>query len=207
MPPSPQIVISLRQGSLRGVYSSDPGTEAFVVRWENESAESASLTVSQGDDTIHAHVQRAAVRPLHHVIGSDIEAALAAAESAGPTDSPPLSFPGLSIRERATVVAAIRWWQESVVQDSTLPSRFPQLNGLNVLSLDEGNCLCNRLTPLAEPCECELPGPSWPGVPGISAAVSDGQSATAGKVEPRDAWRRFATDEMAYQHLTGLRRR
>ncbi len=135
MPP-PQIIISLRQGNLR---------EVFVVTWETESTEPATLTVSHGDNVLHAHVQRAVVQPLHHVIGL-IEAALAAGESADPLECPAASFPGMSIRERATVVAALRWWQESVVQDSTLPTSFPQLDDLHGLSPDESNCLCNRLT-------------------------------------------------------------
>lgn len=206
LPPSPQIIISLRHGSLREVFCSDPTAAVFVVAWDFETADSAAVSISQGHDTLYAHVQRAVVQPLHHLIGSDIEAALAAAESASPSDSPPVSSPGMSLRERATVVAALRWWQESVLQDSTLPERFPQLIGLHALSLDEGNCLCNRLTTLPEPCQCELPGPFRSGVPGIVAAVANGRLVPGAKVERCDVCRRFATDELAYQHLVDLQR-
>lgn len=206
MPP-PQIVISLRQGSLREVFCSDPTTDAFVVSWEAEAPDAGTISISQGDDTIHAHVRGATVQPLHHAIGSDIEAALVAAESPGPPGaSTTAPYLGLSIRERATVIAALRWWQESIVQDSTLPARFPQLDGLHMLSLDEGNCLCNRLTTRPEPCECELPGPCWSGVPGILAATAEGRLVAGAKVERCDLCRRFATDELAYQHLVDLHR-
>lgn len=188
------------------MFCSDPTTEAIVVSWDRESADSACVSVSQGDDTIHAQVERADVQPLHHMIGSDIEAALAAAESASPARCPATISSGMSVRERATVVAALRWWQESVLEDSSLPARFPQLHGLHVLSLDESNCLCNRLTVLPEPCECELPGPFRSGIPGVLAATANGRLIPGAKVERCDVCRRFATDELARQSLVDLQR-
>ena len=82
----PQIIISLRQGTLCEILCSNPTAEVLVVSWGPESADSAAISISKGGDTVHAHVQRAAVQLLHHRIGSDIEAALAVGESPDPVE-------------------------------------------------------------------------------------------------------------------------
>lgn len=55
-----------------------------------------------------------------------------------------------------------------------------------------------------EPCECELPGYFYSGVPGILARVEQGRLAAGAKVERCDLCQRYANDRAAYRRLVEL---
>ena len=55
-----------------------------------------------------------------------------------------------------------------------------------------------------EPCECELAGPYYTGVPGILAAMQDGRVAPGAVVERCDFCRRYPSDAAALAKLREL---
>lgn len=105
----------------------------------------------------------------------------------------------LSDRELATVLAALRCWQESQAEASQddLVERWPQFATHRPLLPIEIDALCLRLN---EPCGCERSGPYWCGLPGILARLQDGQIVPA-SVERCDECERYPSDQAAHDYL------
>ena len=55
-----------------------------------------------------------------------------------------------------------------------------------------------------EPCECELPGFLYSGVPGILARIEAGRLVTGAAVERCDLCQRYLNDLAAYRRLVEL---
>ena len=55
-----------------------------------------------------------------------------------------------------------------------------------------------------EPCECELPGFFYSGVPGILARIEEGRLVTGATVERCDLCQRYPDDLAAYRRLVEL---
>ena len=145
----------------------------------------------------------------------------------------------LTERDRGSILAALRFWQQhgpnSKLSTSTrLMSDEAQslddiaTNGgqFSRLTNAEIDALCDRLnapelhieynSPQSgilgpsnphsneEPCDCQLPGFFFSGVPGILAHVVNCRLTPAAKVERCDACQRYPTDEAALAKLREL---
>jgi len=115
----------------------------------------------------------------------------------------------LAPRELATVLAALRHWQQaSLVPGNSLAESFPQFDGLTPLTASEIDALCECLNSAAafadEPCECAGPGCFYSSVPGIIAAVSNGRLLPAATVERCDLCERYVSDAVARAELVRL---
>jgi len=78
----------------------------------------------------------------------------------------------LTARELATLLAALRHWQQTY-SETDIPSlitAWPQFAADAPLSSAEIDTLCARLNQL---CGCESPGPFCCGIPGILAMLAD----------------------------------
>ena len=86
-------------------------------------------------------------------------------------------------RELATVLVALRYWQEQLVAHGTaIADRFPQFEEHNPLTLREIDDLCEGLNVPPEDndlCDCEKPGFYSCGVPGVLAHLKNGRVAPA----------------------------
>ena len=112
----------------------------------------------------------------------------------------------LTDRELATVLAALRHWQATVIADGLeSASRFPHFEpDTTPLSVNEIDALCDYLNEAQQPCECEAPGSFTSGVPGIIARMENGKLAAGASVERCDHCRRYTNDEAAHDKLVEL---
>lgn len=116
-------------------------------------------------------------------------------------DVPPVQLTG---GELATVLAARRHWQERLRANGKVPRSYPQFDGFRPLSETQIDRLCERLNSVREPCDCELPGYFFSGVPGIIARMDNGRLAPGAAVERCDLCCRYESDEAARQKLVEL---
>ena len=109
-------------------------------------------------------------------------------------------------RELATVLAALRHWQATVIAAGPAGSmRFPHFDpDKTPLSVNEIDALCDYLNEAQQPCECETLGYFNSGVPGIVARMENGKLAAGASVERCDHCQRFTNDEAAYDKLVEL---
>ena len=122
----------------------------------------------------------------------------------------------LTDRELATVLAALRYWQQDLIVNSDEGDGEPideRLDGLTPLSSEEIDALCERLNSLTDTpdcestdgrCDCELPGMFCSGVPGILACLKNGRLTPGARVERCDACERYPSDQAALQKLIEL---
>ena len=111
----------------------------------------------------------------------------------------------LNPRELATVLAALRHWQQQLArQGLALADAFPQFADERPLSMEEIDSLCDLLNDSDSPCDCERPGEFCSGVPGVIARMEQGRLAPNATVERCDLCQRFATDDAAHQRLIEL---
>ena len=108
----------------------------------------------------------------------------------------------LTLRELATVLAALRHWRESQGNHSatSLVRTWPHFDEHDPLSPTEVDALCQRLN---EPCGCETPGPFYCGIPGVLARVAD-RLIKPKSVERCDECARFPSDAAARRYLVEL---
>ena len=126
----------------------------------------------------------------------------------------------LTERERATVLAALRFWQNhgplrpnsafdrlGKGEQDLLDEIRTGSGRFDPLTTDEIDRLCEWLNTGKSPddvCECELPGYFSSGVPGIIARIESGRLAPGAKVERCDSCQRYESDKAAYQKLIEL---
>ena len=111
----------------------------------------------------------------------------------------------LTSRELATVLAALRHWQQQIQREGVaFATPFPHFSDDTPLSVDEIDSLCDLLNEADTRCDCELPGMFRSGVPGILAHREQGRLALNSKVERCDLCRRFASDDAARERLIAL---
>ncbi len=111
----------------------------------------------------------------------------------------------LQPRELATVLAALRHWQATVVNDRVEPAyQFPHFDDEKPLTAAEIDPLCDYLNEAVEPCPCEGTGFFTCGVPGVLACVENGKVVPGTTVERCDACGRFESDDAARQKLVEL---
>ena len=113
----------------------------------------------------------------------------------------------LNERELATVLAALRHWQQHIQRTGTAVRDSSHFEDVEPLTPEEIDRLCQRLNtaaPDAEPCECERLGYFCSGVPGILARVENGRLAPGAKVECCDVCCRYPSDEAALAKLREL---
>jgi len=111
----------------------------------------------------------------------------------------------LQPRELATVLAALRHWQATVVKERIDPAyQYPHFDEDTPLSAAEIDPLCDYLNEATEPCPCEGTGFFTCGVPGVLACVENGKVVPGAAVERCDACGRFTSDEAAQQKLVEL---
>jgi len=111
----------------------------------------------------------------------------------------------LQPRELATVLAALRHWQATVVKDSIEPAyQYPHFGEEKPLLAAEIDPLCDYLNEATETCPCEGTGFFTCGVPGILASVENGKVVPGTTVERCDACGRFESDEAARQKLVEI---
>lgn len=111
----------------------------------------------------------------------------------------------LTLRELATTLAALRYWQQQLQREGiAFTNGFPQLSEETPLSVDEIDSLCDLLNEADTRCDCELPGTFCSGIPGILARMEQGRLALNSTVEHCDVCHRFASDAAARQRLVSL---
>lgn len=111
----------------------------------------------------------------------------------------------LTSRELATVLAALRHWQQQLPRGGiAFAEGFPHFTDETPLSVGEIDSLCDLLNEAETRCDCELPGTFCSGVPGILAHMEQGRLAPNSKVERGDICRRFASDDAARERLVVL---
>ena len=115
----------------------------------------------------------------------------------------------LTSRQLATVLAALRHWQEQLQRHGAeLAARFPQFDDHSPLSVAEIDWLCDLLNESSEQtpetCDCESPGYFCSGVPGIVARIENGRLAASDTAERCDICQRFPTDAAALARLREL---
>ena len=111
----------------------------------------------------------------------------------------------LTYRELATVLVALRHWQQQLPRGGiAFAEGFPHFTDETPLSVDEIDSLCDLLNEADTRCDCELPGTFCSGVPGILAHMEQGRLAPNSKVERCDICRRFASDDAARERLVSL---
>ena len=116
----------------------------------------------------------------------------------------------LQSRELATVLAALRHWQATVLATGPEAAlRFDHFDEVTTpLTPPEVDDLCEELN--LEPdeddgrCDCERPGFFCCGVPGVLAHLKDGRVAPGAIVERCDACERIPSDEEALAKLKEL---
>jgi len=109
----------------------------------------------------------------------------------------------LTARELATLLAALRHWQQTY-SETDIPSlitAWPQFAADAPLSSAEIDTLCARLNQL---CGCESPGPFCCGIPGILARVVDARI-NPQSVERCDECELYASDAAARARLQELK--
>lgn len=109
----------------------------------------------------------------------------------------------LTARELATILAALRRWQQMQPQMPIIPliTAWPHFADNPPLSAAEIDTLCQRLN---FPCDCEASGPFWSGIPGILGRVVHGRIDPA-SVERCDACERYPSDDVARERLRELK--
>ena len=116
----------------------------------------------------------------------------------------------LQQRELATVLAALRHWQATVLAAGPVAaSQFDHFDEVTTpLTLAEIDDLCQRLNLGPEEddgrCDCERPGFYACGVPGVLAHLENGRVAPGAIVERCDFCKRIPTDEAALKKLVEL---
>jgi len=110
----------------------------------------------------------------------------------------------LTVRETATVLAALRRWQNELRrQDAELIVHDCHFDDITPLTSDEIDGLCDWLN-AAEPCSCEQPGHFASGIPGILAHLENGRLVPGTDVQRCDLCQRYPTDEAARAKLMEL---
>ncbi len=112
-------------------------------------------------------------------------------------------------RELATVLAALRHWQATVLaSDPAATSQFEHFGDTTPLTTQEVDDLCERLNLGPEEddgrCDCERPGFYSCCVPGVLAHLQNGRLAPGAQVERCDFCKRIPTDEAALKKLVEL---
>lgn len=78
------IVLNVYGGSVQGVFASHPAIEILLVDWDVAGADAEHPDVVAVGDALgrtrHAYVARQTPQPLSELAGSDVEAAIEAAE-------------------------------------------------------------------------------------------------------------------------------
>lgn len=78
------IVLNIYGGSVQGVFASQPDIEITLVDWDVTGADADHPDVVAVCDTLgrtrHAYVARPMLQPLSELAGSEVEAAVEAAE-------------------------------------------------------------------------------------------------------------------------------
>ncbi len=111
----------------------------------------------------------------------------------------------LTPSELATVLAALRHWQQHLQRAGTaFADGFPHFSNEPPLSVDEIDVLCSVLNEPDTRCHCELPGTFCSGVPGTLSHMEQGRIAPNSKVERCDICRRFPSDDAARERLVSL---
>ena len=110
----------------------------------------------------------------------------------------------LTVRETATVLAALRRWQDELRrQAADLTDDDRHFDDVTPLTSDEIDGLCDWLN-AAEPCSCEQPGHFASGIPGILAHLENGRLVPGTDVQRCDLCQRYPTDEAARAKLLEL---
>ena len=110
----------------------------------------------------------------------------------------------LTIRETATVLAALRQWQNELRHHGVeLTNNDLHFDDVTPLTSDEIDGLCDWLNE-AEPCSCEQPGHFASGIPGILARLENGRLVPGSEVQRCDLCQRYPTDEAARARLMEL---
>ena len=110
----------------------------------------------------------------------------------------------LTMREMATVLAALRRWQDELRrQAADLTDNDGHFDDVSPLTSDEIDGLCDWLN-AAEPCSCEQPGHFACGIPGILARLENGRLVPGSEVQRCDLCQRYPTDEAARARLLEL---
>lgn len=110
----------------------------------------------------------------------------------------------LTVRETATVLAALRAWQNELRRQATeLTEDYCHFDDVTPLTSDEIDGLCDWLNQ-AEPCSCEQPGHFASGIPGILASLDHGRLVPGTEVQRCDLCQRYPTDEAARVRLMEL---
>ena len=110
----------------------------------------------------------------------------------------------LTVRETATVLAALRWWQNELQRQATkLTDNDSHFDDVTPLTSDEIDGLCYWLN-AAEPCSCEQQGHFACGIPGILAHLENGRLVPGTDVQRCDLCQRYPTDEAARAKLLEL---
>lgn len=79
----PRIILNVSGGVVQDVFCSDFETEVILVDWDTEGCDSSDDDVFQiGGRAAAAFVARVDVAPCHELAGTDVEAALRAAQIA-----------------------------------------------------------------------------------------------------------------------------
>ena len=110
----------------------------------------------------------------------------------------------LTPRELATVLAALRLWQQEIIAGGVDPTAFPHFDIHPLLTANEIDLLCERLNCGGDRCDCELPGFYHSGVPGILARMENGRLAAGAGVERCDQCQRYPSDEAALVRIREL---
>jgi hypothetical protein len=84
--PATQFVINVHGGIVQDVYCSDPAAEVLVVDWDvdgSQPGEPGIVEVQLPRYTLNAAVGTLSVSPLQSLAGTDVQAALDAAQAQG----------------------------------------------------------------------------------------------------------------------------
>jgi hypothetical protein len=145
--PECPVVVSVFGGCVQDVFTSEPGRPVVVLDWDTEGVEPTAPNIFAienqfgGEELVN--VWRTFTSTFPDSESSDVGKALTAARILLPAAD--VQSTQLTDRELASVLAALRHWQESLEDDDSLPDRFPQFDAIPPLSLPEIERLCVRL--------------------------------------------------------------
>jgi hypothetical protein len=205
-----RLVISVTGGVVEDVLTDAPELEVILCDWDVDAVADPDIPqVVQVRNRGSEHacwVAPFATAPLPSSPYSLVGAALL---QAGFADLPQRQGSALSDRELATVLAALRYWQNDLAVDGVESviggAHFQEHEPLNV---DEIDGLCEQFNRdgdgPSEQCECQQPGCFHSGVPGILAHAEAGQAPPDAGVERCDLCQLYPSDAEARVELARL---
>jgi hypothetical protein len=140
-----QLIVNVSGGLVQDIFCSNTDLQAILVDWDTDGIdpqEPGIVSVSLGKQRHLAYVTIHPVAGMDQLAQTDVSRALQA--SPWPIRTKPVN-PSLTGEELATILAALRLWQQQTLAQQNPTAVWPQFHDARCLSIPEIDELCEKL--------------------------------------------------------------